>query len=89
MQGMASNDNDVAAPADEACKGKDRTEPPSPAANAHDKPSGQEGSSTDRTNEPLNPAKATRSKDDREILPSFRGTLRRKKKVAGLREAAS
>ncbi|MBE3042252.1 hypothetical protein IMZ48_06670 [Candidatus Bathyarchaeota archaeon] len=94
LQGVALDREGAAAPTDEPCK--DSAETPAtrtPAANGGCPcPGGGKTSNTPRKNEPLHSATAALPADlcglREDHLPPFEGTLRRKKKVEGLRETA-
>lgn len=89
LQGVASGREDVSGPAGEACK--DGAEAAGPAANGGGEcADGGETSNDARKNEPLHSAIAALSRDlcGAKEPPPFKGALRRRKKVAGLREAA-
>lgn len=90
LQGVATLREDASAPADEPCK--DGAETPVPAANSEGgQPHEGETSNNDWKTEPLHSAMGALSKElcsVGEDLPSFKRTLRRRKKVSGLRDAA-
>lgn len=91
LQGMASLREDALAPAHEPCK--DGAEILVPAANGEDEQPREGGIPNNvKKNEPLHSALDALSKELSSISddsPSFKGTLRRKKRVSGLRDAAS